>query len=57
MNVRVKIGDMLIRLNYITEENLKDALSIQKHTGEKIGEILINNGFITEDDLLQALEI
>ena len=57
MNVRAKIGDMLIRLNYITEENLKDALSIQKHTGEKIGEILINNGFITEDDLLQALEI
>ena len=48
---------MLIELNYITENDLQEALKIQKETGNKIGEVLIERGFITEDDLLQALEI
>lgn len=57
MNRRKKLGDMLIELNYITENDLREALKIQKETGNKIGEVLIEKGFITEDDLLQALEI
>ena len=52
-----KLGDMLIELNYITDNDLQEALKIQKNTGGKIGEILVDKGFITEDDLLQALEI
>lgn len=57
MNRKKKLGDMLIELNYITQNDLQKALIIQKETGNKIGEILIEQGFITEDDLLQALEI
>ncbi|WP_195955397.1 GspE/PulE family protein [Clostridium saudiense] len=57
MNRRKRLGDMLIELNYITENDLQEALKIQKETGNKIGEVLIERGFITEDDLLQALEI
>lgn len=52
-----RLGDMLIELNYITEDELKEALKIQRETGGKIGEILTDRGFITEDDLLQALEV
>ena len=57
MNRRKRLGDMLIELNYITENDLKEALKIQKETGGKVGEVLVDKGFITEDDLLQALEI
>lgn len=57
MNRRKRLGDMLIELNYITDNDLQEALKIQKQTGNKIGEVLIEKGFITEDDLLQALEI
>lgn len=57
MNRRKRLGDMLIELNYITDNDLQEALKIQKDTGGKVGEILVEKGFITEDDLLQALEI
>ena len=57
MNRRKRLGDMLIELNYITENDLKEALKIQKEIGGKVGEVLVDKGFITEDDLLQALEI
>ncbi len=57
MSRRKRLGDMLIELNYITDNDLQEALKIQKDTGGKVGEILVEKGFITEDDLLQALEI
>lgn len=57
MNRRKRLGDMLIELNYITDNDLQEALKIQKDTGGKVGEILVEKGFISEDDLLQALEI
>lgn len=57
MNRRKRLGDMLIELNYITNDDLQEALKLQKGTDKKVGEILIEKGFISEDDLLQALEI
>lgn len=57
MNRRKRLGDMLIELNYITNDDLQEALKLQKNTGKKVGEILVEKGFISEDDLLQALEI
>lgn len=57
MSRRKRLGDMLIELNYIMDNDLQEALKIQKDTGGKVGEILVEKGFITEDDLLQALEI
>lgn len=57
MSRRKRLGDMLIELNYITDNDLQEALKIQKDTGGKVGEILVEKGFITEDDLLQELEI
>lgn len=42
---RLRLGDLLIRQNVLTEEELKKALALQKGSGKKIGEVLVDNGF------------
>ena len=46
---RMRLGDLLIKQNVLTEDELKKALALQKGSGKKIGEVLVDNGFITED--------
>ena len=53
---RMRLGDLLIRQNVLTEEQLMQALKLQKGTKKKIGEILVEKGFITEDMIARALE-
>ncbi len=57
MNVRKKIrlGDLLVENNLISQAQLEEALADQKKTGRKLGRILIENGFIKEDDMLETL--
>ena len=50
-----KIGEILLRLNKITNEQLNDALELQSSYGKKLGEILVAKEFITEIVLLKAL--
>ena len=45
-----KIGDILLAEGKITEEQLKEALEIQKRDQRNLGEILISLGYITHDD-------
>ncbi|UOD35621.1 type II/IV secretion system protein [Deferribacteraceae bacterium V6Fe1] len=52
---KVKIGELLLSKNLITEAQLKVALSEQARTGKKLGEILIDLNYITEYDLLKAV--
>ncbi len=47
----LRLGDVLIKANRITEDQLKMALSKQKEEGKKLGEIFIQEKLITEDDL------
>ena len=54
---RMRLGDMLIRQNVLTEDELKKALELQKGSGKKIGEVLVDNGFITEDMIVRALQM
>ena len=52
-----RLGEMLIANEYITEEQLKKALEIQrKHPGKKIGEILVEQGFTTQKRVYKMLE-
>ena len=46
-----KIGEILIERGYINSQQLEQALSTQKVTGEKIGEVLIRKGWITQQVL------
>lgn len=53
---RLRLGDLLIQQNVLTQEQLQEALKLQKGTHKKIGEILVEEGFITEEMITRALE-
>ena len=53
---RLRLGDLLIQQNVLTQEQLQKALQMQKGTHKKIGEILVEEGFITEEMITRALE-
>lgn len=52
---RQKIGELLLEKKIITEEQLDEALEIQKKTGEKIGQIFINEKYVKEEELYTIL--
>ena len=52
---RIRIGDLLVAQQLITEEQLMNALSEQKKTGFKLGRQLILMGYIDETALLTLL--
>ncbi len=49
------MGQILLKRNFITQEQLKEALETQKKNGGVLGEILVKLGFITEKDIVVAL--
>lgn len=52
-----RLGEMLVASGDITEEQLRKALDMQKHSnGKKIGEILVELGYINQTKLYQTLE-
>ena len=53
----MRLGDLLIKQNVLTKEELKKALELQKGSGKKIGEVLVDNGFITEEMIVRALQM
>ncbi|MBQ3796552.1 MAG: type II/IV secretion system protein [Butyrivibrio sp.] len=52
---RKKIGELLIEKGFITENELKFALDMQKQTHEKLGEVFVNNSIISQEELSQTL--
>lgn len=52
-----RLGDLLVRSNLITKEQLQSALEEQKESGGhlRLGSILIKNGFISENELTAFL--
>ncbi|BDG29572.1 GspE/PulE family protein [Thermus thermophilus] len=52
---RPKLGELLLDLGYITEDQLKAALEEQERTGDLLGQILLRRGYIKEQDLVRAL--
>ncbi len=51
-----KIGDLLEEAGLITEEQLQEALNIQKKTGGRLGRILIDCNYVNETQVLEVLE-
>ncbi len=51
----LKIGELLLKAQLITDEQLQKALDEQKQTGGRLGEHLIKKGFVTEEDILDCL--
>lgn len=52
-----RLGDLLIDANLITEEQLADALKLQKGSNRRLGEVLIDEGIITEAEMIEALQM
>ena len=50
-----KLGELLVRKQVITPEQLEKALEEQKSSGERLGSILTKLGYIKESDLLSFL--
>ena len=48
MKTNLRIGEVLMERNYITQEQMEQALAYQKeHREKRVGQILIELGFVT----------
>lgn len=52
-----RLGDLLTGVGVITEEQLQQALGLQKGTGKRLGQVLIDNKIISEMQLIEALQV
>lgn len=52
---KFRLGDMLLRQNLITQEQLRLALEQQTRSRLKLGRILVDNGFVTEENISETL--
>ncbi|WP_206045403.1 GspE/PulE family protein [Oceanicoccus sagamiensis] len=52
---KIRLGDLLVQNNLITDDQLGDALASQKQSGKKLGRALIDLGMVEEDALLNLL--
>ncbi len=51
-----KLGEILVRMGKLTEEQLEEALGRHKHTeGKRLGRVLVELEYITEKDLAEGL--
>lgn len=53
--LKMRLGDLLVQEQIITNDQLMQALAEQKNSGKKLGRTLIDLASITEDQLLQFL--
>ena len=53
--LRMRLGDLLVHENIITDPQLVDALGSQRQSGKKLGAALIELGYLTELQLLTFL--
>jgi MSHA biogenesis protein MshE len=52
---KIRLGELLVRQQLITSEQLSTALEQQKLSGRKLGRIFVDQGFVTEEQISTAL--
>jgi MSHA biogenesis protein MshE len=52
---KLRLGDVLVQQGLITQEQLLQALEVQKGTGKRLGRLLIESGFVTEEAVAHGL--
>ncbi len=55
--MKKRLGEMLIKAKEITEEQLNEALGIQKKNDEMLGVVLINLGYLDDETLINFLRM
>ena len=52
---RKKLGQILVRWEVVTEQQVDEALGVAEGSGKRIGETLVDLGYASEDDVAKAL--
>jgi type IV pilus assembly protein PilB len=52
---RLYLGELLVNLGHLTQDEVEKALQLQKIEKKKLGAVLIENGYLTEANLLNIL--
>lgn len=52
---KLRLGDALIHEGLINEEQLQQALALQKKSGKRLGAVLVEMHLVTEQDIVQIL--
>ncbi len=55
IQLRKRLSDLLVEEGIVSEDQIQQALSAQRSTGQKLGDALIDLGFITEKQMLEFL--
>ena len=53
--IQKQLGELLIDCRLITQEQLEEALALQKEKGGLVGQILVSLHYVTEEAIAQAL--
>lgn len=54
---RRRLGNMLVRRQLITEDQLEEALEQQQRDGRRLGEVLLDRGWVSEGDMIEVLGV
>jgi MSHA biogenesis protein MshE len=52
---KVRLGEILVQQNLLSEDQLLLALAEQKRSGRKLGRVFVENAYVTEDQISGAL--
>ena len=52
-----RLGEMLVDANVLSQQQIDDAIKLQKDTGKRLGSILVDHGFISETQLIDVLKM
>ena len=52
---KIRLGDVLLAQKLISQEQLKQALEMQKKAGRRLGRVLVDQGILTEEKIAEAL--
>lgn len=52
---RVRLGELLVKSGLLTQEQLEEALVLQKRDGRRLGTLLVESGLVNETQVTQVL--
>jgi type IV pilus assembly protein PilB len=56
-STKKRLGEILLDLGFITEEQLAHALQIQSSEKRLLGQVLIKLGYVTPETIISALDM
>ncbi len=51
----IKLGELLLKANMISPQQLQDTLNHQKASGGKLSKVLVSLGFVTDEEITSLL--